>query len=167
MRWLARAPLALAAMMMSAADLSTTNPPGGSSTCTNSCDCHSSFSSDAPTTVTQAAPRPALLGATDPIRPSGVCFICKLNSAGYIAIQGPACPVSGPKNVMPIVGPLWDAGTREFTATNDLLGGDPCLGQTKQLDISVMFLDGNKYVVEHWHIRENTTQDLGTRCCPR
>ena len=82
MRWLPRAPLALAAMMMSAADFSTTNPPGGSSTCTNSCDCHSSFSSDAPTILTQAAPRLA------PDRPDLDCtYDCELISADYIPTE--------------------------------------------------------------------------------
>ena len=79
MRWLARAPLALAA---SAAGFSTTNPPGGSSTCTNSCDCHSSFSSDAPTILTQAAPRLA------PDRPDLDCtYDCELISADYIPTE--------------------------------------------------------------------------------
>ena len=148
--------------MMSAADLSTTNPPGGSSTCTNSCDCHSSFSSDPPATLFPAAPRPAppvLLGNV-PIRP---CFhTCVLRFADYVATQGPYCRL----DVMPIIQALWDAGQRSFTATNILMGGDPCPSRTKQLKISVMFWETYDYVEYYYlQIPENTTNDLSPVCC--
>ena len=48
----------------------------------NSCDCHSSFSSDAPTILTQAAPRLA------PDRPDLDCtYDCELISADYIPTE--------------------------------------------------------------------------------
>ena len=84
--------LALAAMMMPAAGFSTTNPPGGSSTCTNSCDCHRSFSNDALTTLISAAPRaaPVTLGATRQ-NPGVTSYYCLLYSGKnkYYYCRGP------------------------------------------------------------------------------
>jgi hypothetical protein len=162
MRWLAHAPLALAAMMMSVAGFSTTNPPGGSSTCTNSCDCHSSFSSDAPTTLTQAAPRPAsvLLGAT-PLgeSPRFPCQVCELKSAFYSAIEGePPCH----KDLMPMLQAPWLQGYRSFGVSDALLG-DPCPhSRSKELDIETTFWDRRSpwnerpsNVTTHWTIPEH------------
>ena len=70
------------------------------------------------------------------------------------------------KNVMPIIKALWDAGQRSFTATNILMGGDPCPSQTKQLNISVMFWETYDYVEYYYlQIPENTTKDLSPVCC--
>ena len=64
------------------------------------------------------------------------------------------------------------ADLRNFTATNILLGGDPCLNKTKYLDIETTFWDGSKPwrdrqrgVTKHWYAPEDTNTDLGKTCC--
>ena len=172
MRWLGRAPLALAAMMMWAAAFSKTNPRGGSSTCTNSCDCHGSFSSDAPTALFAAAPRPAplLFGATalPPSALSGTwspCHNhCDLRSAKYIATDGSDCPHN---YVTDILTQRWAGGQLNFTATNTLMGGDPCPYHPKELNIEVQVINNvySQNAIRYLQIPENTTKDLSPVCC--
>ena len=128
-------PLALAAMMMPAAGFSTTNPPGGSSTCTNSCDCHNSFSNDPPTPLIPAAPRPpapVLLGATTQDFGDIPCQPCEMKSAIYNVTKGEPCY----KDVMDKLQGSWNGfDQRNFKVSNEALGSDICVGRGQKNSI--------------------------------
>ena len=165
-------PLALAAMMMPAAGFSTTNPPGGSSTCTNSCDCHSSFSNDPPTPLIPAAPRPpppVLVGATTQGFGKFIpCQFCEMKSAIYNVTEGKPCH----KDLTDRLRERWnDFDERNFEVGNKEFG-DICVGQAKELDIETTFWDGSSpwysrpdWLTRHWTAPENKKLELDKICC--
>ena len=165
-------PLALAAMMMSAAGFSTTNPPGGSSTCTNSCDCRSSFSNDPPTPLIPAAPRPpapVLVGATTQDFGEFIpCQFCEMKSAIYNVTEGKPCH----RDVTDTLRKRWnDFDERNFEVGNKEFG-DICVGQGKELDIETTFWDGSlpwyfrqNWVTRHWTAPEGKNLELDKICC--